>query len=227
MAATSVGLSGKKVHMSRSLVLILLVLGLLVVSLSSSSRALADTRGHAQIGLALFDRSGDLADEHEARGFSPFGGATLRIGFVHYLRRAPWLGFGAGVRGTFGNSSQDGVEYFMNPIFTSATVAAFVPFGPHRSGLDVQLDLGFTNILAKTRTPNGSGGTDVFHEYGIGLGVGLLVGYRIDFGAATALTLSVQHSRHWARVEEPDATSKTWPLGTTVFLAGFSFGSSE
>jgi hypothetical protein len=211
--------------MSRPIFLSIFVL---VSSLLLTTHVHADTRGHAQVGMAVFDRSGQLADEHESRGFSPFGGSTLRLGFIHYLTRVPWLGFGAGVRGTFGNSShEDGREYYMNPIFTSATIAAFAPLGPHDSGFDVQLDVGVTNVLAKLRTPNASGGFDVFHEYGIGLGVGLLVGYRLDFGAATALTLSVQHSRHWAGVEEPDATSKTWALGTTVFMAGFSFGDSD
>lgn len=199
----------------------------LATSLFSASSAFADTRGHAQLGLALFDRSGTLADEHDARGFSPFGGPTLRIGFIHYLERLPYLGFGAGVRGTFGNSSQAEQEYFFNPIFTSATVAGFLPIGPHASGFELQIDVGFTNILAKSRTPSASGGTDVFHEYGIGLGVGILLGYRMDFGAATALTLSVQHSRHWASVESPSAESKTWALGSTVFLLGFSFAGAH
>jgi len=178
------------------------------------------TRGHAQIGLAIFDRAGTLADEADDRGFTPFGGGTLRLGFVHYLGRAPWLGFGGSVRGTFGNSSSGDEEYYFNPIFTSGTVAAFAPMGPRSSGLNVALDVGMTNILAKNRSPNGEGGTAIFHEYGIGLGVGLLVGYRLDLGVATALTLSAQHSRHWVGVEEDGGTSKRWALGTTVFLLG-------
>ena len=178
------------------------------------------TRGHAQVGLALFDRVGTLADEADARGFSPFGGGTVRLGFVHYLASAPWLGFGGSVRGTFGNSSSGDQEYFFNPIFTSGTLAAFVPVGPRSSGLNIAVDVGMTNALAKSRRPNGAGGTTVFHEYGIGLGVGLLVGYRLDLGVATALTLSAQHSRHFVGVEEDGGSTKSWSLGATVFLLG-------
>lgn len=188
--------------------------------LDSPSRSRSRTRGHAQVGLALFDRVGTLADEHEARGFSPFGGGTLRLGFVHYIDIAPWLGFGGSVRGTFGNASSGDQEYFLNPIFTSGTVAAFLAAGPRSSGFNVAVDVGMTNVLAKNRRPNGSGGTSIFHEYGIGLGVGLLVGYRLDLGVATAVTLSAQHSRHWVGVEEDGGSSKTWPLGVTSFLLG-------
>jgi len=177
------------------------------------------TRGHAQVGLAIFDRSGTLAAETDARGFAPFGGGTLRLGFVHNLGSAPWLGFGGGVRGTFGNSRRGDEEYFFNPIFTSATVAGFIPLGPGSSGRNLALDVGMTNALAKRRRQLGDG-TEIFHEYGIGPGLGWLVGYRLDLGVATAPTVSVQYSRHWVGVEENGGTSKTWALGTTVLLLG-------
>ena len=177
------------------------------------------TFGHVQLGLAVFDRTGTLADEAEARGFAPFGGGTLRLGFVHHLAAVPWLGFGASVRGTFGNSSEGDEGYYFNPIFTSATVAAHVPAGPRASGIDLAVDAGFTNILAKSRTE--AEGGPVFHEYGIGPGVGLLAGYRLGLpGVGTALTLAVQHSRHWVGVDVDRGPSKTWALGVTSLLAG-------
>lgn len=74
------------------------------------------TVGHVQMGVAFFDRAGTLADDATKRGFSPFGGGTPCLGFVRYLEGVPWLGFGAGVRGTFGNSAQGDREYFFNPI---------------------------------------------------------------------------------------------------------------
>ena len=106
----------------------------------------------------------------------------------------PWLGFGAGVRGTFGNSGQGDREYFFNPIFTSATAAIRVPLGPYRSRLNVAVDVGFTNILAKTKTLSNDGAS-IFHEYGIGPGFGLLAGYSLYVAPlGCGLTLSAQHS---------------------------------
>lgn len=181
------------------------------------------TVGHAQLGIALFDRSGTLASEKDQRGFAPWGGPTLRLGFVHYLAALPWLGVGAGVRGTFGNSSRGREEYFFNPIFTSATLAVFLPLGPRDSGFELQLDGGFTNILAKSIRASAAGNS-VLHEYGIGPGVGVLAGYRwslprLGFG----LTVSAQHSRHWVGVDVDQAAGKSWALGATTALLGASF----
>lgn len=177
--------------------------------------------GHFQMGVALFDRTGGLAKETEARGFAPFGGPTLRIGFVHYLEALPWLGFGGGVRGTFGNSASGDREYYYNPIFTSGTIGARYPVGP--GAFNFAVDLGFTNILAKSRVINPER-VDIFHEYGIGPGVGALMGYRLELGSwGTAATLSVTHSRHWVGVELDGGESKSWALGTTAFLGGLEW----
>ena len=183
----------------------------------------AETLGHAQVGVAIFDRQGVLADETSARGVAPLGGPTLRVGFVRYIESFPHVGFGGGVRGTFGNSESGNREYYFNPIFTSATLAARYPLGPQGSGLNLALDLGFTNILAKSRVLRADR-VDIFHEYGIGPGVGALIGYRLALPSwGTALTASLLYSRHWVGVEIDGGSSKQWALGTSVLMAGLEW----
>ena len=68
------------------------------------------------------------------------------------------------------------------------------------------------------------GSAAIFHEYGIGPGVGLLAGYRWSLPKlGCALTLSAQHSRHWVGVDVDRAPSKTWTLGATTALIGASW----
>ena len=172
----------------------------------------------------LFDVSGVLADEERARGFGPFGGGTVGIGFVRYLASVPWLGFGAGVRGTFGNSTKGDESYFLNPIFTFATVAAFLPLGPRDSGFELAVDAGFTNILARDDRPGTAGQRLTRHEFGIGPGAGARLGYRLAIPPlSTAVKASIGHSRNWAGVDVNDQPSKTWAMGITSVLVGFEW----
>jgi hypothetical protein len=178
------------------------------------------TVGQVGLGYSIFDKQGIAADEADARGFDSTGGGTLRLGFVRHFAALPSLGLGGSVRGAFGTSAGEGGEYFFNPIFTSGQVDWAWSGEPHR-GLITGLDIGFTNALAKQiLTVNGV--QSVEHEYGIGLGVGAHIGYRLPVSDAWSIDASLYHSRHFVDVQRPDASQKLWPFGVTSLVIGLA-----
>jgi hypothetical protein len=138
---------------------------------------------------------------------------------------APWFRLGAGARGTFGDRIVGNRGYFLNPIFIHGTVAFYKQLGPHDSGIEAAIDLGFTVILARNQEPVANNvNPQTKHEYGLGLAAGLRASYRLDLPAlGGALKFTLTHSRHVVGVDVSEKPGKTWALGTTAILTGIEW----
>ncbi|MBK6533690.1 MAG: hypothetical protein IPF99_30120 [Deltaproteobacteria bacterium] len=80
-----------------------------------------------------------------------------------------------------------------------------------------------TNILARNEDP-GVGGPRTRPEFGIGLGAGLGVGYRLACNAlGFAPTLRLTHTRHWTSIPVSEAPNKRWNFGSTSLLLGLEW----
>lgn len=158
-------------------------------------------------------------------GYSSLRGYSFNIGFYKPLKRTNGLMLGAMVRNTqTGSTPDDGYQeaYFFNFI-TAGIALKYYPF--ENINLFAKADYGLAAVLTKNRFLNEEGDQNFFHQFGIGSGGSLGVGYSLlPFKDKTkSLDLQVIYQQLRTRVEVNDIGDDQWKFGALNFTVAMSF----
>jgi len=157
--------------------------------------------------------------------YSSLKGFSLNIGFYKPIKKAKGLMLGAMVRNTqTGSEPGDGYAegYFFNFI-TAGVALKYYPF--ERTNFFTKADFGLASVLTKNRYINESGEQNFFHQFGIGSGGSIGVGYPIlPFKNKTqSIDVQVLYQRLSTRVEVNGVGDDQWKFGALNFTVAMSF----
>ena len=182
-------------------------------------------------------RSEDLRDQglsyfQDAQGnrknvgsYSSLKGYSFNIGFYKPLRQTNGLMIGAMVRNTqTGSTPDDGYQeaYFFNFI-TAGLAIKYYPFA--NTNLFAKADFGLAAVLTKNRFINEESDQNFFHQFGIGSGGSVGVGYSfLPFkDKSKSLDAPILYQQLSTRVEVNGIGDDQWKFGTLNFTVAVSF----
>jgi len=158
-------------------------------------------------------------------GYSSLKGYSFNIGFYKPLRKTKGLMLGAMVRNTQTGSTPDegySEAYFFNFI-TAGIALKYYPF--EITNLFVKADYGLAAVLTKNRFINEEGAQNFFHQFGIGTGGSIGVGYSfLPFKDKTkSLDVQVLYQQLSTRVEVNGIGDDQWKFGALNFTLALDF----
>ena len=157
--------------------------------------------------------------------YTSLKGYSFNVGFYKPLRKTKGIMMGAMVRNTqTGSMPDDGYSeaYFFNFI-TAGIALKYYPF--ENANMFVKADFGLAAVLTKNRFINEEGDQNFFHQFGIGSGGSVGVGYSfLPFkDKSKSLDVQVLYQQLSTRVEVNGVGDDQWKFGTLNFTLAFSF----
>ena len=157
--------------------------------------------------------------------YSGLKGYSFNIGFFKPFRKTKGLMVGAMVRNTqTGSTPGDGYQeaYFFNFI-TAGVAVKYYPF--ENANLFAKADFGLAAVLTKNRFINEESDQNFFHQFGIGSGGSLGVGYSfLPFKDKTkSIDAQILYQQLSTRVEVNGIGDDQWKFGALNFTVAFSF----
>lgn len=157
--------------------------------------------------------------------YSSLKGLSLNIGFYKPIRKVKGLMLGAMVRNAqTGSEPADGYEegYFFNFI-TAAVALKYYPF--EKSNLFTKAEFGLASVLTKNRFINEAGEQNFFHQFGIGSGATVGVGYSfLPFkNKSRSIDAQITYQQLSTRVEVNGIGDDQWKFGSLNFGVAISF----
>jgi hypothetical protein len=157
--------------------------------------------------------------------YSSLKGFSLNIGFYKPLKKVKGLMLGAMVRNAqTGSMPGDGYAegYFFNFI-TAGVALKYYPF--ENINLFTKADFGLASVLTKNRFINESGDQNFFHQFGIGSGGSVGVGYSfLPFkNKSRSIDVQVLYQQLSTRVEVNDVGDDQWKFGALNVTVAMSF----
>ncbi|MGC3948162.1 MAG: hypothetical protein QM762_27250 [Chryseolinea sp.] len=157
--------------------------------------------------------------------YSSLRGLSLNIGFYKPLKGAKGLMMGAMVRNTqTGSTPEAGYSegYYFNFI-TAGVAFKYYPF--ENVNLFAKGDIGLASVLTKNRFINDEGQQNFFHQFGIGSGGTLGIGYSFTpFKSKTkSIDAQILYQQLSTRVEVNDVGDDQWKFGALNMTVAFSF----
>jgi hypothetical protein len=158
--------------------------------------------------------------------YSNLSGFTMGFAFYKPIRKVKGLMLGAKLTnvqtGTQPAQGGEAEAYYFN--FLQGTAAA--KYYPIRSqNLFVNGEFGIASVFTKNRFLNSAGEQNFFHQFGIGTGFGVGIGYDLTpFRNKTkALTFNASYQNMSTRVEVNGIGDDRWEFGALNFTAGVTF----
>jgi hypothetical protein len=188
-----------------------------------SGQELMRSEGLREQGLSYFGDS--QGDRKNVGSYTSLKGYSFNIGFYKPLRKAKGLMLGAMVRNTqTGSTPDDGYQeaYFFNFI-TAGVALKYYPF--ENINLFGKADFGLAAVLTKNRFINEEGAQNFFHQFGIGSGGSIGVGYSfVPFSdKSKSLDVQVLFQQLSTRVEVNEIGNDQWKFGALNFTLAMSF----
>jgi len=157
--------------------------------------------------------------------YSSLKGYSFNIGFYKPLRKTNGLMLGAMVRNTqTGSTPDDGYSeaYFFNFI-TAGVALKYYPF--EKVNFFAKADYGLAAVLTKNRFINEEGDQNFFHQFGIGSGGSVGVGYSFVPFKDKSKSLDVQalYQQLSTRVEVNGIGDDQWKFGALNLTVAMSF----
>jgi hypothetical protein len=157
--------------------------------------------------------------------YSGLKGYSFNIGFYKSLKKVKGLMLGAMVRNAqTGSTPADGYSeaYFFNFI-TAGIAFKYYPF--EKVNLFAKADFGMAGVLTKNRFINDAGEQNFFHQFGIGSGGSLGVGYSfLPFkNKVRSIDLQMIYQQLSTRVEVNGIGDDQWRFGALTFTVAMSF----
>ena len=157
--------------------------------------------------------------------YSSLKGYSFNIGFYKPLRKTNGLMLGAMVRNTqTGSTPDDGYSeaYFFNFI-TAGVALKYYPF--ENVNFFAKADYGLAAVLTKNRFINEEGDQNFFHQFGIGSGGSVGVGYSFVPFKDKSKSLDVQalYQQLSTRVEVNGIGDDQWKFGALNLTVAMSF----
>ena len=157
--------------------------------------------------------------------YSGLKGYSFNIGFYKPLRKIKGLMMGAMVRNTqTGSTPGDGYQeaYFFNFI-TAGIALKYYPF--EKTNLFAKADFGMAGVFTKNRFINEEGDQNFFHQFGIGSGASVGVGYSIlPFkNESRSVDVQVMYQQLSTRVEVNGIGDDQWKFGSLHVGVAMSF----
>lgn len=189
-----------------------------------------------QSGTELM-RSQDLRDNQQSYfqdsqgnrkdvgAYSNLKGFSLNIGFYKPLKRVNGLMLGAMVRNAQ-TGSQPGDGYAEGYFFNFITAGIALKYYPFESvNLFTKADFGLASVLTKNRFINEEGDQNFFHQFGIGSGGSLGIGYSfLPFkNQLRSIDAQVSYQQLSTRVEVNDVGDDQWKFGALNITLALSF----
>lgn len=179
-----------------------------------------DLRDNGQSYFA--DSQGDRKD---VGSYTSLKGYSFNVGFYKPLRKTKGLMLGAMVRNTqTGSTPDDGYAeaYFFNFI-TAGVALKYYPF--ESVNLFAKADYGLAGVLTKNRFINDEGAQNFFHQFGIGSGGSVGVGYSfLPFkDKSKSLDVQVLYQQLSTRVEVNGIGDDQWKFGALNFTVAMGF----
>jgi len=182
-------------------------------------------------------RSQDLRDSHlsyyedhegnrqSVGGYSALRGFAFNVGFYKPLKKVNGLMLGAMVRNTqTGSTPDDGYAegYYFNFI-TAGVAVKYYPF--EKANFFTKADFGLAAVLTKNRFINDAGDQNFFHQFGIGSGGSIGLGYSFPVFNDKSKSIDVQiiYQQLRTRVEVNGIGDDYWGFGALNFSVAFSF----
>ena len=174
-------------------------------------------------GLSYFEDP--QGNRKNVGSYSGLKGYSFNIGFYKPLRKTNGFMIGAMVRNTqTGSTPGDGYQeaYFFNFI-TAGVAIKYYPF--QKTNLFAKADVGLAAVLTKNRFINEEGDQNFFHQFGIGSGGSLGVGYSfLPFkDKAKSIDAQIIYQQLSTRVEVNGIGDDQWKFGALNFTVAFSF----
>ena len=174
-------------------------------------------------GLSYFEDA--QGNRKNVGSYSGLKGYSFNVGFYKPLRKTKGLMMGAMVRNAqTGSTPDDGYQegYFFNFI-TAGVAVKYYPF--ENNNLFAKADFGLAAVLTKNRFVNEEGDQNFFHQFGIGSGGSLGVGYSfLPFKDKTkSLDAQIIYQQLSTRVEVNGIGDDQWKFGALNFMVAFSF----
>lgn len=157
--------------------------------------------------------------------YSSLKGFSLNIGFYKPIKKVKGLMLGAMVRNAqTGSEPADGYAegYFFNFI-TAGVALKYYPFD--KSNFFAKADFGLASVLTKNRFINEAGEQNFFHQFGIGSGGSVGVGYSfLPFkNKSRSIDAQVTYQQLSTRVEVNGIGDDQWKFGSLNFGVAISF----
>jgi len=174
-------------------------------------------------GLSYFEDP--QGNRKNVGAYSGLKGYSFNVGFYKPLRKTKGLMMGAMVRNTqTGSTPGDGYQeaYFFNFI-TAGVAVKYYPF--ENTNLFAKADFGLAAVLTKNRFINEEGDQNFFHQFGIGSGGSLGVGYSfLPFqDKSKSLDAQIIYQQLSTRVEVNGIGDDQWKFGALKLTIAISF----
>ena len=174
-------------------------------------------------GLSYYEDS--QGNRKNVGSYSSLKGYSFNIGFYKPLRKTNGLMLGAMVRNTqTGSTPDDGYSeaYFFNFI-TAGVALKYYPF--ENVNFFAKADYGLAAVLTKNRFINEEGDQNFFHQFGIGSGGSVGVGYSfLPFkDKSKSLDAQILYQQLSTRVEVNGIGDDQWKFGALNFTFAMSF----
>ena len=168
------------------------------------------------------DAEGNRSD---VGSYSSLRGYSINIGFYKPISKVKGLMMGAMVRNTQTGSTPDAgypEAYFFNFI-TAGVAFKYYPF--EKSNVFAKADFGLGAVFTKNRFVNEAGEQNFFHQFGIGTGGSLGVGYSfLPFkNKSRALDVQLIYQQLTTRVEVNGIGDDQWKFGALNLTVAMSF----
>jgi hypothetical protein len=188
-----------------------------------SGQELMRSEGLRDQGLSYFEDS--EGNRKSVGGYSALRGFSLNIGFYKPLKKVNGLMLGAMVRNSqTGSTPDDGYAegYYFNFI-TAGLAAKYYPF--EKANFFAKADIGMAAVFTKNRFINDGGEQNFFHQFGIGSGGSLGVGYSfLPFkDKSKSVDAQLLYQQLSTRVEVNGIGDDQWKFGALNFTLAVSF----
>ena len=173
--------------------------------------------------LSYFEDPG--GNRRDVGAYTALRGLSIHVGFYKPLKKVKGLMMGAMVRNTqTGSTPADGYAegYYFNFI-TAGVAFKYYPF--KNTNIFAKSDLGLASVLTKNRFLNESGEQNFFHQFGIGSGGSLAVGYSFTpFRNKTkSIDALILYQELRTRVEVNGIGDDQWKFGAFNLSMAMSF----
>ena len=168
----------------------------------------------------------DANRRRDVGSYPALSGISFGIGFYKPLRWAKGLMLGAVVRNsqTGSQPEEGGYEegYFFN-FLTAGATAKYYPF--EANNLFLLADLGLAAVFTKNRFENESREQEFFHQFGIGSGGSIGMGYAFTpfHNKEKALELKILYQQLSTRVEVNEVGNDQWQFGAFHIGGSYNF----
>jgi hypothetical protein len=174
-------------------------------------------------GLSYFENS--IGERKNVGKYSGLLGYSFNIGFHKPIKRVKGLMMGAVVRNSqTGSTPKDGYSeaYYFNFI-TAGVSFKYYPF--EENNFFTRADVGMAAVFTKNRFLNEEDEQNFFHQFGIGYGGSVALGYSLTpFKNKTrSLDLMMTYQQLGTRVEVNGVGDDQWKFGAVNFTVAMSF----